>query len=138
MNALTHPAISTAAPSKKSLVTGRVLSGLLVAMLALDGIMKLAKPAPVVDAMTKLGYNPDSSVGIGLLLLACTLLYAVPRTAVLGAILLTGYLGGATATHVRVGGDLFAILFPGVLGVLLWAALFLRESRLRALLPLRG
>jgi hypothetical protein len=107
-------------------------------MLALDGVVKLAKPAPVVTAMAQLGYPAISAVGLGILLLACTVLYAIPRTAVLGAILLTGYLGGATAAHVRVAADPFSVVFPALVGVLVWGGLFLRDARLRELLPLRS
>ncbi|BDI34540.1 membrane protein [Capsulimonas corticalis] len=126
--------------SNKMLWIGRVLSGLTVLMLLMDSIMKLMHPtpAPVVDAMTKLGYPDGLTLGIGILLLVCTILYAIPQTAVLGAILLTGYLGGATASHVRVGADIFPVLFPGIMGALIWGGLFLRDSRLRALLPIRS
>ena len=101
--------------------------------------MKLFKPAPVVEGTVSLGYRESAIVPIGLVLVACTLLFLIPRTAVLGAILLTGYLGGAVATHVRVGAPLFShTLFPVYLGVLIWLGLLLRESRLRTLLPLRN
>jgi hypothetical protein len=123
--------------SAPALWTGRVLSGLPGLFLLFDGAMKLVKPAPVIEATVRLGYPESSIVGIGVALLLCTLLYLIPRTAVLGAILLTGYLGGAVATHVRVGADLFPICFPVVFGILLWAGLYLREPRLRALVPLR-
>jgi hypothetical protein len=102
--------------------------------LLVDGAMKLAKPAFVVEATVQLGYPERVIVGIGVVLLACTLLYVAPRTAVLGAILLTGYLGGAVATHVRVGNGLFNILFPVILGALLWGGLALRDPRVAALL----
>jgi hypothetical protein len=103
-----------------------------------DGIFKLPKPAPVVDSFKKLGYDPDIAIPIGVLALLCAILYAIPRTAVLGAILLTGYLGGAVATHVRVDDPLFThILFPVYFGVLAWVGLYLRDERLRALVPVR-
>ena len=124
-------------PRAKVLWTGRVLSLLTILFFTLDGVMKLFKPAPIIEAMTKLGYPDSATVGIGVLLLVCTALYAIPRTAVLGAILLTGYLGGAVASHVRVGADVFPIIFPVILGVLMWGGLFLRDARLRAILPLR-
>lgn len=117
--------------------TGRILSTLLVLMLILDCVVKFMKPNPVVESFKQLGYDPNLAFGLGVLLLTCTILYAIPRTAVLGAILLTGYLGGATATHVRVGAELFSVLFPGILGILIWGGLFLRDERVRALLPLR-
>ena len=127
------------AVSKKGLWAGRILSGLVVLFLIPDGIIKFIKPAPVVDAFAHLGLPLSSSVTLGILLLSCTVLYAIPRTSVLGAILLTGYLGGAVATHLRVGDPLFShILFPTYLGVVLWLGLYLREGRLRALIPLRS
>jgi hypothetical protein len=113
---------------------GRIMSFLPALFLLVDGAMKLAKPAFVVEATVQLGYPERVIVGIGVLLLVCTLIYLVPRTAVLGAILLTGYLGGAVATHVRVGNGLFNMLFPVILGALLWGSLALRDLRVAALL----
>jgi len=115
---------------------GRVLSGLPALFLVVDGVMKLFKPAVVVEGTVQLGFPESSIVALGIVLLISTILYAVPRTAVLGAILLTGYLGGAVATHVRVNASWFNILFPVVFGALLWGGLWLRDSRLRSLLPL--
>ena len=106
--------------------------------LFMDGVGKLVKPAAVVDGTIQLGYPESVLLGLGIVLLACTVLYIIPRTAILGAILLTGYLGGAVATHVRVASPLFThILFPVYLAVLLWGGLYLRDERLRALIPLR-
>ena len=99
--------------------------------------MKLLKPAIVTETTVQLGYPESVILGLGIVLLACTALYLIPRTAVLGAILLTGYLGGAVATHVRVGASPFEILFPVIFGALLWGGLFLRDERLRELIPLR-
>jgi hypothetical protein len=100
--------------------------------------MKFFKPAPVTEAFAQVGWPAGLAVNLGVVLLCCTILYVIPRTAVLGAILLTGYLGGAVATHLRVGDPLFShVLFPTYLGVMLWGALFLRDERLRALIPLR-
>jgi DoxX-like protein len=128
-----------AVPSKKGVWTGRVLSGLVVLFLIPDGIIKFIKPAPVVDAFAHLGLPLSLANTIGILLLVCTAIYAFPRTAVLGAILLTGYLGGAVATHLRAGDPLFShVLFPTYLGVMLWLGLYLRDERLRALIPLRS
>src|SRR2546427_6285361 len=111
---------------------GRVLSGLPSLFLVVDGIAKLVKPAPVVEGTVKLGYPESVIIPLGIVLLTCTILYVIPRTSVLGAILLTGYLGGAVATHVRVGDPLFThILFPVYLGVLIWTGLFLRDDALR-------
>ena len=110
---------------------GRVVSALVVAFLAFDGITKAMTVEPVVEATTRLGYPEGSVFGIGVTLLVCTVAYAVPRTAILGAILLTGYLGGAVATQVRVEDPWF--LFPAFIGVLAWGGLFLRDGRVRAL-----
>ena len=120
--------------SKKRLWAGRVLSALPALFLLVDGAMKLVKPEAVVKATVELGYAEAVIVPLGVVLLACTILYLVPRTAVLGAILLTGYLGGAVATHVRAGQGPFEILFPVILGALLWGGLVLRDDRLRALI----
>jgi hypothetical protein len=128
----------TAPLSKTRLWAGRILSGLPALFLLLDGIFKLIKPAPVVEATVQLGYPESVLLGLGIVLITCTVLYLIPRTSILGAILLTGYLGGAVATHVRVGQGPFEILFPVFLGVMLWAGLFLRDDRLRTLLPLRS
>jgi hypothetical protein len=113
---------------------GCIMSALPVLMLLFSGVMKLVKPAPVVEGFARLGYAEHLALGIGIVELVCTLVYVIPRTSILGAILLTGYLGGATATHVRIGDPYFA---PIVLGVLVWGGLFLRDDRLRALVPLR-
>src|SRR5258705_3620171 len=129
--------VAGASSSKRSVWIGRVLSGLVVLFLIPDGIIKFIKPAPVVDAFARLGLALISSVRLGVSLLTCTVLYAIPRTSVLGAILLTAYLGGAVATHLRVGDPLFShTLFPTYLGIMLWLGLYLREERLRALIPL--
>ena len=117
---------------------GRIMTALPVLFLLMDGIMKLMKPQPVVKATVELGYPEGVIIGLGIVLLVCVILYVVPRTAVLGAILLTGYLGGAIATHVRVGNPLFShVLFPVYLGALIWGGLFLRDRRLREFIPLR-
>jgi hypothetical protein len=113
---------------------GRIISALPALFLLVDGGMKLFKPPVVVQSTLELGYPESTIVGIGVVLLACTILYLIPRTAVLGAVLLTGYLGGAVATHVRVGGPAFNILFPVVLGGFLWGGLYLRGQRLHSLL----
>jgi formate-dependent nitrite reductase membrane component NrfD len=123
--------------SKTASWTGRVLSALPALFLLFDGVMKLAKPEPVVEATVRLGFSEDVIVSLGIILLAFTILYLIPWTAVLGAILLTGYLGGAVATHVRAGEGPFPVLFPVVFGVALWGGLYLRDARLRALVPLR-
>lgn len=130
-------AVQPARASKQALWAGRVISTLCVLFLGFDGVAKLFLPAPVVEACGRLGIPVDIVPGIGMLLLACTAVYAVPRTAVLGAILLTGYLGGAVATHVRVGDPPFPVAFAALFGGLVWFGLFLRDARLRALIPLR-
>lgn len=118
--------------------TGRVMSGLVVAFLLLDGAIKLV-PLPVVgETLEALGYPAGLARGLGALTLACALLYAVPRTAPLGAVLLTGLLGGAMAAHLRVGSPVFShLLFGLYLGLVAWGGLYLRDPRLRALLPVR-
>ena len=121
--------------SKKMLWTGRIVSAAPVLMLIMSALMKFAKPPPVVEGFAHLGLSVTLAFGLGALELACTAIYLVPRTAVLGAILLTGYLGGAIVTHLRVGDPFIG---PIILGVLIWAGLFLREPRLRALIPLRS
>jgi len=126
-------------PSKKALWTGRVLSGLAVAFLLMDGTFKLVASPEAVHGTTELGWPATVLFGLGLLQYACLAVYLIPQTAVLGAVLWTGYLGGAIATHVRVGNPLFShILFPVYVAAFLWLGLWLRDSRLRALLPLRS
>jgi hypothetical protein len=120
--------------SKKMLWTGRVVSAIPVVMLLMSAIMKFAKPPPVAEGFTHLGLPLTLAFALGVLELACTAIYLIPRTAVLGAILLTGYLGGATLAHLRVGDPFIG---PIIFGVLVWAGLFLREPRLGALIPSR-
>ena len=116
--------------------TGRVMSGLAVAFLIFDSLGKLLEVQPVIDGTKQLGYSPDLVFGLGVTLISCVLAYLVPWTSVLGAVLLTGYLGGAVATHVRVGSPLVThVLFPTYIAALLWGGLMLRDARLRALLP---
>jgi hypothetical protein len=123
----------------KQIWTGRVLSSLAVLFLLFDAVGKLARPQAVIDGTTQLGYSADVLVPLGIIQLVCLILYLIPRTSVLGALLWTGYLGGAIATHVRMGNPLFShILFPTYIAALLWLGLWLRETRVRALLPLRA
>src|SRR5262245_45341773 len=122
--------------SKGMFWVGWVVCALPALFLLVDGAMKLVKPEVVVKATVELGYDETVILPLGVVLLACTILYLIPRTAVLGAILLTGYLGGAVATHVRAGQGAFEVLFPVVFGALLWGGLVLRNDRLRTLLPL--
>jgi DoxX-like family len=135
-----HIAIAPAATTKGALWTGRVLSTLAVLFLVMDAGFKFIHPPPpaVAQATAQLGLPQELAFGIGVLLLVCTILYALPWTAFLGAVLLTGYLGGAVALQLRVGNPLFShVLFPVYAGALVWAGLVLREPRLRAVLPLR-
>ena len=133
-------AAESALPSARDrkLWIGWTLSGLIIAFMLMDATMKLLTLPVVLQAGDALGFaGAPLARGLGTGLLICTLLYAVPRTSVLGAIVLTGYLGGAVAAHVRVGNPLFShVLFGVYLGVMLWGGLYLRDTRLRALLPL--
>jgi hypothetical protein len=126
--------------SKGALWTGRVLSGLVILFLAFDIVLKLIPLEVVLTTSAELGYPPTAAFarGLAIVLLICTALYAYPKTSILGAILLTGYLGGAIATHVRIGSPLFShVLFGFYLGLMLWGGLYLRDLSLRALIPLR-
>jgi hypothetical protein len=123
--------------SQKRLWAGRVLTGLSGAFFIFDGGMKLFKPPVVVQATVQMGYPESTIVGIGIVLLACTLLYLIPRTSILGAVLLTGYLGGAVASNVRAAQPVFNIVFPIVFACIAWGGLWLREARLEQLLPLK-
>jgi hypothetical protein len=124
-------------PSKKMLWAGRVISALPVLMLIMSGTMKLTRGTQVLEGFAKFGYPESVIFPLGVVELVSTLLYVIPQTSVLGAILLTGYLGGATATHVRVGDPLMTFMTPVILGVLVWLGLYLRHPRIRALFPLR-
>ena len=124
--------------SKTSLWAGRIISALAVLFLLFDSVIKLLKLPAAVEGTTQLGYAESVIVPLGLLQLVCLVLYVIPQTSVLGAILLTGYLGGAVATHVRLANPLFShILFPVYIGLLLWGGLYFLDERLRALIPLR-
>lgn len=123
-------------PSKGKLWAGRIMGGLPALFLLVDAIMKFVKPKPVVETTVKLGYPESVIIGLGAVLLVSTILYLIPKTSVLGAILLTGYLGGAVATHVRVQEGWFPIVFPVVFGILLWGGLWLRDERLQRLIPI--
>jgi hypothetical protein len=121
--------------SKPAVWTGRVLTALMALFLVMDAVMKFFVPQPVAEAFTRLGISTSLSVPIGVMLLACVVLYLIPRTAVLGAVLLTGYLGGAIAIHMRAGSSLFGeTLFPIYMGAVIWLGLYLRDSRVRGVL----
>ena len=113
---------------------GLILSVLASLFLLFDGAMKLVKPPVVVQATIQLGYPESAILGIGVTLLACTLLYIVPRTSILGAVLLTGYLGGAVASNIRAGMPLFNVVFPMIVAAMLWGGLWSRDLRVRSLL----
>ncbi|HZF08609.1 MAG TPA: DoxX family protein [Thermoanaerobaculia bacterium] len=123
--------------SKGMLWTGWIMSALPALFLLFGGVMDLIKPPAVVEGTVKMGYPESIIVGLGVVVLLCTILYLIPRTSILGAILLTGYLGGAVATHVRIL-DLRSVPIPILFAIVLWGGLYLRESRLRALIPLRS
>jgi hypothetical protein len=123
---------------KKSVWAGRILTWLPALFLLVDGVAKLFKPLPVVEGTVKLGYAESMIIPIGIVLIVCTVLYLVPKTSVLGAILLTGYLGGAVATHVRAADGAFGISFAVVFGALVWLGIYLRDERLRELVPFRS
>jgi uncharacterized membrane protein len=120
-----------------SLWTGRVISTLAVLFLIFDAVTKLMKAPFIMQAFAKLGYPASSAQVVGAILLACVIVYVIPQTSILGAILLTGYLGGAVDANLHSGGPLLLILFPAIFGVLAWAGIFLRDNGLRAMIPLR-
>ena len=122
--------------SKAARWTGYVMSALPVLLMIFSGVTKLIQPASMAEDMAKMGLSGGVIFNIGIVEIACALLYVIPRTAVLGAILATGYLGGATFAMVRGGG--FGFLFPVIVGVLYWGGLFMRDPRVRTLIPLRG
>jgi hypothetical protein len=114
---------------------GRIISALFVLFLLFDSVIKVMRLAPAIEGTARLGYPKSQVLSIGIVELVCVVLYMIPRSSILGAILLTGYLGGATATQVRLEDPWF--VFPIAVGVLIWGGLFLREDRLRGLIPLR-
>jgi hypothetical protein len=119
----------------KSLWAGRIISALSVLFLLFDAAGHLMKPAAVVEAFARLGYPLGLSPVLGVIQLVCIVVYVIPRTSILGAILLTGYLGGAVATHLRVHDPMFDTLFPIMVGAMVWGGLFFRNDKLRALVP---
>ena len=130
--------IETRISSRAQLWTGRALSGIAVLFLLLDSVGKLLRVQPVMDGTTQLGYAPDVVLPLGVVLISCVAAYVLPSTSVLGALLLTAYLGGAVATHVRIDNPLLThVLFPTYVAAFLWAGLILRDPRLREFLPLR-
>lgn len=135
--AIATPHLETISTQKKMLWAGRIVSALGVLFLAFDGTFKLFAPPEAVQSTEALGWSGSLLFGIGVTQLILLVLYLVPRTSILGALLWTGYLGGAVATHVRVGNPLFShTLFPTYIATLLWLGLWLRDARVRSLLPL--
>lgn len=133
MDSISNPTTT----SKGMLWAGRIMSWLPALFLLVDGGMKLFKPKFVVEATVKMGYPECCIVPLGVILVISVILYLLPRTSVLGAILLTGYLGGAVDAHVRISDTMFNTIFPVFFGALLWGGLVLQDARLRSLLPLR-
>lgn len=130
---------TTSKHSKAALWTGRVLSGLAIVFLVFDTTIKFLGRPEVADSMRQLGYPTELALVIGIIELACLIIYLIPATSVLGAILFTGYLGGAIATHLRLENPLFThILFPTYIAALIWGGLYLRDARVRTLVALRG
>lgn len=131
-------ATHTASTGKATVWVGRFFSSFVGLFLVFDCVIKLLKLTPAVQATTQLGYSADLIVGIGVLELVCLAAYTLPRTQVLGAILLTGYLGGALASQVRAGSGIFSLVFPLMVGAMIWGGLLLRDRQLRTyMLPLR-
>jgi len=127
-----------AAVSNKRLWAGRIMSAVPVLMLLMSAAFKFLKPAELVEGFEHMGLPEGLAFGLGVLELSCTIVYLIPQTSALGAILLTGYLGGATLTHLRIGDPWLELLTPVLLGALVWGGLFLRDPRVQALIPLRG
>jgi hypothetical protein len=135
----TYPAAAGASTGRGAVWTGRILSGLFIAFMLFDSVIKLVRIQPVIDTFAQLGYPDKYAVTIGVIELVCLALYALPRTAVLGALLYTAILGGAIATHMRIGSPLFShTLFGVYMGLVMWGGLYLRDPLLRAILPLRA
>ena len=130
--------VSNRVGSKKMLWTGRIVSWVIAALLLLDAVMKVLQVPQVMEGTVKVGYPAGTVRPIGIILLLCLICYVIPRTSVLGASLLTGYLGGAVATNVRISTPLFSYtLIPMYVGVLVWGGLFLQDEGVRALIPLQ-
>jgi hypothetical protein len=135
--AMEMPSNKVNTQSKGQLWTAWVLSGLTVLFMLFDAVGKFVMPQQVVQAFARLGLPTSLGVGIGVLLFVSTIIYAIPRTAVLGAVLLTGYLGGAVAIQMRAASSTFETVFPVLFGVIAWAGVYLRDCKLRAVFPVR-
>ena len=132
-------AIHSGSVSNKALWGGRIISGLVTAFMIFDGVIHIMKPAPVVQAFAQLGFPIRLAVPLGVVSLTSVALYAIPQTSVLGAILLTGYLGGAVAIQLPTGNPFFGeVIFPVYIGVFVWGGIFLRDERVRKLIPFRS
>ncbi len=133
-----QPDIQSSSTSNRNLWAGRIISGLAVLFMLFDAVIHVLKITPVVEAFAQLGFPLGVARGLGIVELVCIALYVIPRTSVLGAILLTGYLGGAIATQVRAGAPLVSTaLFPVYIALFVWGGLYLRDDKVRALIPLR-
>lgn len=135
--AMQQPSSRASTGSKGILWTGRILSILAILFLLFDAYGKFAKPPQVTEAFVRLGLPISTSISIGVLLLVSTVIYAIPRTSVLGAVLLTGFLGGAVAIQMRAGSPTFETVFPVIFGVVIWAGVYLRDCGLRRVFPVR-
>ncbi len=134
---LAQPSERASSASKGKLWAGRILTTLAILFLLFDAVGKFVVPRPVAEAFVRLGIPLGLSFSIGVLLLTCTILYAIPWTSVLGAVLLTGFLGGAVAIHMRAGSTTFETVFPVLFGVVVWAGVYLRDCGLRRIFPVR-
>jgi hypothetical protein len=123
--------------SKNSFWAGHIISALAILFLIFDGAIKVIQHPEAGGGTVQLGYPAELVLGIGLVELVCLAVYIIPQSSILGAILLTGYLGGAVATQVRAGTGLFSLVFPVIVGAMIWGGLWLRDNRLRTLIPLR-
>ena len=133
-----QPTTNTQIISKSKLWTGRIFSSLVVLFLSFDIVIHLLKPQPVIDSFNQLGLPLNLSIPIAIIALFCVILYAIPKTSILGAILLTGYLGGAVLTNLRAGTSLFGnVLFPVYFGFFVWGGLYLRDQSLQKLVPFK-
>jgi hypothetical protein len=132
-------AVPSGSVSRKSLWAGRIITGLVAVFLVFDAVIHIMKPAPVVEAFAKLNFPIRFAVPLGIIELVCILLCVIPRTSILGAIFLTGYLGGAIAIQLPTGNPFFGeVLFPVYIAAFLWAGIYLRDERLRTMVPLRS
>jgi hypothetical protein len=134
----TYAARTSTRPSRKALWTSRIITGIVAILLAMDAGLKLVQAKPAIEGSAQLGFTPANVFVIGVIAVVCLILYLVPRTAPLGAVLWTGYFGGAVVTHLRVGNPLFTHILSGVyVATLIWISLYLRDPRVRALVGKR-